>query len=289
MSSKANQIQTLVDSLKECINNSNFIIAHYFDNLDNRAKSISKLLDYIYGDQTSTEKTFFRLSEEFLEKNKNNLVEILKASDLLNEVYLFEFNGEVLTEKYRVNEPLTFGGNKQFRSKNEIMLHVASLNMDNDATTIHIRFKNELRTAIFNKISKTIQKFRKITYKEADYCYTKKEHIGFNSSLNDSEVNRLHYSLAGANFIRENLKAFQNIFTGKTIQEPIIWIGKKSELSYLLRTLRKQGKIVSSNQNFNKTSINCFVNSEGSFFDVSKFRSQKPTKKKQILDEIIKT
>jgi hypothetical protein len=286
------EIQSLVNSLKRLIIDSQFISNNYDSDNDN---SLKKLQRYVYGNQEDKEKSFYRLSKRFLKINSNNVIEILKASDLLNEVYLIEvpkiFNRyldksfDEIFEIKEISELKTFFNlQKDFNSIKGINKSLASKKTPPSITLSRIRI--DLNKRILFKICLSIIAYRKITYSESSYSYAiKKINYGFKLSIQNTY--QLFEELE-TEFIRCNYRDFENVVTGKEIIEPVKWIGKKSDLSYFLKALKKSQKITSKQPSFYGTISECFVDKNNQKFDTSKFRSQKPTKNKIKLDVIIK-
>jgi ribosomal protein S21 len=86
------------------------------------------------------------------------------------------------------------------------------------------------------------------------------------------------------------LKHFRKVFSGEEIEKPIIWTGNISELSYFIKQLHNELKLVENlKQQQWAVTINCFVQENGEQYNRTKLRTQKvPTTSKNI-DMALKT
>ena len=86
------------------------------------------------------------------------------------------------------------------------------------------------------------------------------------------------------------LKHFRKAFSGEEIEKPIVWTGNISELSYFIKQLHNELKLVENlKQQQWAVTINCFVQENGEQYNRTKLRTQKvPTTSKNI-DMALKT
>ncbi|MBK8352433.1 MAG: hypothetical protein IPL21_12330 [Saprospirales bacterium] len=121
---------------------------------------------------------------------------------------------------------------------------------------------------------------------------TNNKHKSFKYTNNDStRLPDLMNELIKANFIDKEteIKQFRKIFSGNEIDKQIIWIGNISELSYFIKTIHNDHKKVEdTKQQIWKITSQCFIQSDGTSFDRSKFRGQKTPANKTIIDNIAK-
>lgn len=118
------------------------------------------------------------------------------------------------------------------------------------------------------------------------------KHKSFKYTNNDStRLPDLMNALIKANFIDKEteIKQFRKIFSGNEIDKQIIWIGNISELSYFIKSIHNiHKKIDNTKQKIWEITYQCFIQSDGTSFDKSKFRGQKAPVKKTIIDKIVK-
>ena len=81
-----------------------------------------------------------------------------------------------------------------------------------------------------------------------------------------------------------DLKDFRKVFSGEAIEKPIVWSGKISELSYFIKQLHNELKLVKDlKQQQWAVTINCFIQENGEQYNRTKLRTQKvPTTSKNI-------
>ncbi|CAM1348439.1 hypothetical protein [Tenacibaculum crassostreae] len=107
-----------------------------------------------------------------------------------------------------------------------------------------------------------------------------------NNLTGQSNLTALKESLITKGFIANDtdLKDFRKVFSGETIEKPIVWTGNISELYYFISQLHNKLKLVVNlkQKQWEVTTI-CFVQEDGSPFDRYKFKGQKaPTTSKNI-------
>lgn len=81
-----------------------------------------------------------------------------------------------------------------------------------------------------------------------------------------------------------DLKDFRKVFSGEAIHKPITWTGNISELSYFIKQLHNELKLVEDlKQQQWAVTINCFIQQNGEQYNRTKLRTQKvPTTSKNI-------
>ena len=96
----------------------------------------------------------------------------------------------------------------------------------------------------------------------------------------------LKESLIDKNLIASDteLKHFRKVFSGEEIEKPIVWTGNISELSYFIKQLHNELKLVENlKQQQWAVTINCFIQENGEQYNRTKLRTQKvPTTSKNI-------
>lgn len=98
-----------------------------------------------------------------------------------------------------------------------------------------------------------------------------------------SNITDLMDSLKKNNFIAQETSIidFRHVFTGEFVANPIRWTGGKSTLSYFIKLLNNEHKVISfSGNSLWKIVCACFVDNNGSQFDESKLKDQKKPKRK---------
>jgi hypothetical protein len=86
------------------------------------------------------------------------------------------------------------------------------------------------------------------------------------------------------------LATFRKVFSGGSIDKPIVWNGNLSELSYLVKQLHNELKLVEDlKQKQWAVTINCFVDAKGQQFDRKKLKGQKVPVTSGIIDSLLKT
>ena len=107
-----------------------------------------------------------------------------------------------------------------------------------------------------------------------------------NNLTGQTQLTDLMNALKRKNFIDDStdLKDFRKIFSGEEIEKPIVWTGKISELSYFVKQLHNELKLVEDlKQQQWAVTINCFIQENGEQFNRTKLRTQKvPTTSKSI-------
>jgi hypothetical protein len=107
----------------------------------------------------------------------------------------------------------------------------------------------------------------------------------YNSNI--SAITDLFNFLIDKKFISEKtkLKEFRKIFSDTSIEIPIIWTGNISELSYFIKQLHNDRKIVDDTKLKHwEITIKCFVNSESVCYEKSKLRNQIKPSSYKVLD-----
>lgn len=84
------------------------------------------------------------------------------------------------------------------------------------------------------------------------------------------------------------LKHFRKVFSGEAIEKPIVWTGKISELSYFIKQLHNELKLVEDlKQHQWFVAINCFVQENGEPYIRTRLKNQKvPTTSKNIYNAL---
>ncbi|WP_148256147.1 hypothetical protein [Lacinutrix sp. 5H-3-7-4] len=107
-----------------------------------------------------------------------------------------------------------------------------------------------------------------------------------NNLTGQTQLTDLMNALKRKNFIENStdLKDFRKIFSGEEIEKPIVWTGKISELSYFIKQLHNELKlVVDLKQQQWAVTINCFIQENGEQYNRTKLRTQKvPTTSKSI-------
>lgn len=107
-----------------------------------------------------------------------------------------------------------------------------------------------------------------------------------NNLTGQTQLTDLMNTLKRKNFIDNStdLKDFRKIFSGEEIEKPIVWTGKISELSYFIKQLHNELKLVEDlKQQQWAVTINCFIQENGEQYNRTKLRTQKvPTTSKSI-------
>lgn len=105
-------------------------------------------------------------------------------------------------------------------------------------------------------------------------------------------LNDLRDSLIKNGFIAEDTSkaSFKNIFSGKTVITPVVWIGLPSELSYFIKLIHNEHHLVEDlKQKQWKIVPLCFVDKENNpnaYLNIRKL--QRPETKGHLLDEAVK-
>ena len=86
------------------------------------------------------------------------------------------------------------------------------------------------------------------------------------------------------------LKHFRKAFSGEEIEKPIVWTGNISELSYFIKQLHNELKLVENlKQQQWAVTINCFVQENGEQYNRTKLRTQKVPTTSNNIDMALKT
>lgn len=86
------------------------------------------------------------------------------------------------------------------------------------------------------------------------------------------------------------LATFRKIFSGGAIDKQVVWTGKLSELSYFVRQLHKELKLVEDlKQKQWVVAINCFVDVNGEQYKRKKLRWSKAPATSGIIDSLLNT
>ncbi|WP_339662316.1 hypothetical protein [Croceibacter atlanticus] len=87
-----------------------------------------------------------------------------------------------------------------------------------------------------------------------------------------------------------DLKDFRKAFSGEAIDKPITWTGNISELSYFIKQLHNELKLVENlKQQQWAVTTNCFIQVNGKPFERSKFRGQKVPSTSKNIDSTLNT
>lgn len=120
-----------------------------------------------------------------------------------------------------------------------------------------------------------------------------KQFYSFTTDLyykNPQKLVSLWEELKDYHFIHKDtpLSSFKKIFSGKEIENPVIWIGNQSDLSYFIKRIHNELKVVDDlKQNQWFVTCDCFKNQNGNDFDRKKLKdSKRPNKTGDRLDAI---
>ncbi len=121
------------------------------------------------------------------------------------------------------------------------------------------------------------------TPKQKDTSTTKKVSLAsftyIKLDTNPDNLNDLCDNLKKNGFIHHKTKVtnFKKVFSGKKITTPIIWTGYPSEFSYFIKLIHNRHKLVAYlKQKQWKVAVQCFVKEDGSHFDTSIRKLQRP-------------
>lgn len=113
-----------------------------------------------------------------------------------------------------------------------------------------------------------------------------------NNLTGQSNLTALKESLISKGFIANDtdLKDFRKVFSGETIEKPIVWTGKISELSYFIKQLHNELKFVKDlKQQQWLVAINCFVQENGEPYIRTRLKNQKVPTTSKYIDNALKT
>jgi hypothetical protein len=120
--------------------------------------------------------------------------------------------------------------------------------------------------------------------KHKSFTYTKK------GASNQSKITDFRKDLIDAGFIDKSTKLadFNKVFKNELPTEPIKWLGNVSELCYLIRQMHNEKEVVvNTDKEVWKITAKCFIQADGTCYDWSKLRGQKPPANTKKLDNII--
>ncbi|TXK74545.1 hypothetical protein [Mesonia sp. HuA40] len=109
---------------------------------------------------------------------------------------------------------------------------------------------------------------------------------------NESKLTDLRKSLIRIEMISEQttLSDFRKVFSGEAIEKPIVWAGKISELSYFIKQLHNELKLVKDlKQQQWVVTINCFIQENGEPYNRTKLRTQKVPSTSKNIDSALNT
>ncbi|ARV08247.1 hypothetical protein BTO05_00810 [Winogradskyella sp. PC-19] len=124
---------------------------------------------------------------------------------------------------------------------------------------------------------------------------TKSKHHSFTYKKWQFESTNLTYlkeSLIDKKLIASDteLKHFRKVFSGEEIEKPIVWTGNISELSYFIKQLHNELKLVEDlKQQQWAVTINCFIQENGEQYNRTKLRTQKVPATSKNIDIALKT
>lgn len=124
---------------------------------------------------------------------------------------------------------------------------------------------------------------------------TKSKHQSFtyiNNITGQTQLTDLMNALKRKNLIDNStdLKDFRKAFSGEAIDKPITWTGNISELSYFIKQLHNELKLVENlKQQQWAVTTNCFIQEDGKPFERSKFRGQKVPSTSKNIDSTLNT
>jgi hypothetical protein len=159
----------------------------------------------------------------------------------------------------------------------------------NYITETKLYYLNDIKKNLVNYIGKE-ERLNGVPNKKP-----KSKHQSFtyiNNITGHTQLTDLMNALKRINLIENStdLKDFRKAFSGEEIEKPIVWTGNISELSYFIKQLHNELKLVKDlKQQQWEVTNNCFVKTDGSQFGRHKFKGQKrPTTFKNI-DLALKT
>lgn len=113
-----------------------------------------------------------------------------------------------------------------------------------------------------------------------------------NNLLGQSNLTGLKDSLIRKELIASDtdLKDFRKVFSGETIEKPIVWTGKISELHYFISQLHNKLKLVENlKQKQWEVAINCFIQENGEPYVRTKLKNQKVPATSKNIDSALNT
>lgn len=109
---------------------------------------------------------------------------------------------------------------------------------------------------------------------------------------NEQKLTDLRSSLISKNFIHNEttLKDFRKIFSGKEIKNPVIWIGRISELNYFIKRLHNELELVDNlKQKHWGVAVRCFVQKNQLQFIRERLKNQKVPSTSKVIDSALNT
>ncbi|WP_288954485.1 hypothetical protein [uncultured Polaribacter sp.] len=113
-----------------------------------------------------------------------------------------------------------------------------------------------------------------------------------NNNTGQTQLTDLMNALKRKNLIDNStdLKDFRKAFSGEEIEKPIVWTGNISELSYFIKQLHNELKLVKDlKQQQWAVTINCFIQENGEQYNRTKLRTQKVPATSKNIDMALKT
>jgi hypothetical protein len=107
---------------------------------------------------------------------------------------------------------------------------------------------------------------------------------------NPDKLTDLCDSLRKGNFIHQDTKAtdFKKLFSGNNIENPVIWIGNRSEFAYFIKLIHNKHKLVEDlKQDQWKIAIQCFVKEGSDSFEIKDRKLQRPNSTGDKLDRAV--
>lgn len=205
-----------------------------------------------------------KLSSAFKVLVENNFESHVSMSDYTEEILKCEFvYGPDPNDEWGI-----FGPKKALKSEDDFQYLISGLD-------------NLIDRSIFDKTSKTkLVKADANSFKLKDF------------NLNYQYIKDLKKSLIDNGFIHPHTKlaSVKALFNNQEIESRIVWIGNKSELSYFIKQLHNDLKLVEDlKQRQWFVAVKCFEDSNGNSFDRIKLKNQKTPSRKEKIDSALKT
>ena len=218
----------------------------------------------------------------FYELCKEHTISLKEAFEVIltNNSQLPDFSNSILEQIYQCDFVFGYDKNSQWANLTEEKKElIKTKDFDN----------------IIEALDKAISQSKNELIKESKKEDSSRNHKSFkyiNIATGSSNLTDLMNRLKEKNLIADEtaLATFRKVFSGGSIDKPIVWTGNLSELSYLVKKLHNELKLVEDlKQEQWAVTINCFVDAKGELFDRNKLRWQKEPATSKIIDSLLKT
>ncbi|PQJ82701.1 hypothetical protein [Polaribacter glomeratus] len=220
----------------------------------------------------------------------SKLKEVLEGAELKNKIMYLQSRLKNIRERelravHMVDEVFNSAGPLRYINIFKDFLLIQSDFIKETATiSLEMVLPNQTKNLVTKEpISNNKQRVKKIKHESFTYVGKPSER---------SKLTDLRNALISKNLIEKNtkLKDFNKVFSGDFIEEPIVWKGNISELTYLIKQLHNKLRyVVYLKQEHWVVAVKCFIQQNGERYERARLRGQKKIASTKNIDLALNT